>query len=58
MTRFIISRGTYVVHNIIIEAEDEDSAIQIARDTPLEDGDWQDCGAVSDDVLYECEGEH
>lgn len=58
MTRYIISRGTYVVHNIIIEAEDEDAAIQIARDTALEDADWKDCGAVSDEVLYQCEGEY
>lgn len=58
MTRYIISRGTYVVHNIIIEAEDEDAAIQIARDTALEDGDWEGCGAVSDTVLYQCEGEY
>lgn len=57
MTKFIISRGSYVVHNIIIEAADEDAAIKIARGTPLEIGDWHDCGAVCDEVLYQCEGE-
>ncbi|MEI4232992.1 hypothetical protein [Roseovarius sp. D22-M7] len=28
MPRYIISRGEYVVHNIIIEADDEDVAVR------------------------------
>ena len=56
MPRYIISRGEYVVHNIIIEADDEDAAVQIAKDTSIHDERWRDCGPVGHDVLYQCEG--
>lgn len=57
MTRYIISRGEYVVHNITIEAEDEDSAVQIARETSFHDERWCECGPLGHDTLYQCEGE-
>jgi len=56
MPRYIISRGEYVVHNIIIEADDEDAAIDIAKDTSIHDERWRDCGPIGHDVLYQCEG--
>ena len=58
MTKFIISRGEYVVHNIIIEADDENAAEEAANSIPLSDERWIDCGPAGDDVLYQCEGEH
>ncbi|WP_306168658.1 hypothetical protein [Halomonas sp. MMSF_3323] len=56
MPKYIISRSEHVVHNIIIEAEDEDAAIDIAKDTSVHDDRWQDCGSIGQDVLYQCEG--
>lgn len=57
MTKYIISRGEYVVYNIIIEAEDEDAAIQVAKETSVHDERWRDCGPIGHSVLYQCEGD-
>ncbi|WP_371061514.1 hypothetical protein [Rhodosalinus sp. 5P4] len=58
MTKFIISRGEYIVHNIIIEADDENAAEEAAKSIPLNDERWRDCGPAGDDVFYQCEREH
>ncbi|WP_185020867.1 hypothetical protein [Histidinibacterium lentulum] len=57
MPRYIISRGEYVVHNIVIEAGNEDAAVQIAKVASIHDERWRDCGPLGHDVLYQCEGE-
>lgn len=56
MKKFIISRGEVVVHNIIIEAEDEEAAETAAKEVPLDDERWSECGPLGHDVLYQCEG--
>jgi len=56
MTKFIISRGEYVVHNIIIEATDEDAADSAAKEIPVDDDSWRDCEPTSHDVIYESDG--
>lgn len=57
MPRYIISRGEYVVHNIVIEAEDENTAIAAAKEMSIDDERWQDCGPLGHDILHQCEGE-
>jgi|GEM_PF-6210727 hypothetical protein len=56
MTKFIISRGKYVVHNIILEAEDEDAADAAAKEIPVDDERWRECGPLGHDVQYQSEG--
>lgn len=56
MTKFIISLGEYVVHNIVIEAADEDAAEAAAKDIPVDDERWRECQPIRLDVLYESEG--